>query len=274
MFNWFQGRRRQHLQETPFPREWEGYLHENFAQFASLSAEEQAHLRDLTQVFVAEKNWEGVGGLPLTDEIKVTIAAQACFLLLGLPDHDFYPNVTAILVYPDAYKVQDTHIGPGGIHHETPGAHLGEAWRDGPVILSWADARHGGQNPHDGHNVVLHEFAHKLDMRDGYADGVPPLYADQKQYDTWAEVMQAEYNLLVEETEDGRADILDDYGAENPAEFFAVATETFFEKARSLREKHSRLYEVLRGYYRQDPAARLHETPDSSPGKEESPIFA
>ena len=255
MFTLFHDRR-QRLRETPFPDEWEEYLAENFAQFASLSPEEQAELHGLTQIFVAEKNWEGVGGLTLTDEIKVTIAAQACLLLLHLPQHDFYPNVTAIIVYPAVYKVKNTHIGPDGVHHETPGANLGEAWRDGPIILSWTDALHGGQNPHDGHNVVFHEFAHKLDMRDGYADGVPPLYADQQQYDTWAEVMQAEYDRLVEETEDGRADILDDYGAENPAEFFAVATETFFEKSHPLRENHPRLYDVLKSYYRQDPAAR------------------
>lgn len=245
--------------DEPFPEEWEDYLADNVPYYDALTPEEQTRLRGLTRVIVAEKSWEGAGGLILTDEIKVTIAAQSALLLLGLTNHDFYPNVHAIIVYPAAYRVRHEEMRPGGVIHRKRTTHLGEAWGygQGPVIVSWADALHGAENPEDAQNVVLHEFAHKLDMRDGDADGVPPLPGGPSQYDSWAEVMQAEYNRLVDEAADGDADILDDYGAENPAEFFAVATETFFEKPRQLRRKRPRLYEVLKRYYNQDPAARL-----------------
>ena len=175
MFTWFQDHRRQQLRDAPFPEEWEGYIAADVPQFAHLSAEERQLLRVHVRVFVEEKRWEGAAGLMVTDKMKVIVASQACLLLLGLPHHDFYPNVTAIILYPYEYRVREEEPGEFGIVHRGVSHRLGEAWRDGPVILSWADARGGARNPEDGHNVVLHEFAHKLDMRDGWADGVPYL---------------------------------------------------------------------------------------------------
>ncbi len=258
IFSWFAEHRRQAILAEPFPDAWLDHLRANVPHYEFLPAKEQKHLRDHIQIFVAEKQWEGAGGLELTEEMRVSIAAQACLLLLGLENHNFYKNVQTILVYPGGYTAPAEQAIEGGLVQEGSIARLGEAWgRGGPIVLSWGDAREGGRNPGDGRNVVLHEFAHKLDARDGSADGVPPLPEGQEQYDEWAEVMAPEFDHLVAQSEHGKADILDGYGATSPAEFFAVATECFFEKPRQLRARHERLYEVLRRYYRQDPAARV-----------------
>lgn len=263
VFGWITNHRRQAIVAQPFPAEWEGYLGKNVHFYAKLSSDEQSRLRDTLRILISEKSWEGCGGLELTDEIKVTIAGQAALLLLGMP-HDFFPNVESILIYPTAYNAPQTHvdpiageygrIGPVGIVTESTSARLGESWGQGPVILSWEDALAGGRNATDGHNVVLHEFAHKLDTRSGGADGVPDL-ANQAQYDTWAEVMSAEYQALVDDAQHGRPTLLDHYAITNGAEFFAVATECFFEKGARMRQSHPRLYEALSGFYHQDPAA-------------------
>lgn len=259
LFSWFSELRRQNLLASqPFPEEWERFLHADMPHYEFLSPDEQKTLRDHVQIFVAEKNWEALGGLSMNEEIQVSIAAQACLLLLGLEHHDFYRNVESVLVYPSGYKASAEQAIAAGVVQVGESFRLGEAWGRGPVVLSWSDALRGGRDPNDGHNVVLHEFAHKLDMqRGGSADGVPALPGGQDQYDEWAEVMSQEYDDLVAQSKHGRADLLDVYGATNPAEFFAVSTEAFFEKPRQMRERHPRLYEVLKGYYRQDTAARI-----------------
>ena len=203
-------------------------------------------------MLVEEKDWEGCGGLEMTDEIRVTIAAQACLLILNI-EHEYYRRVTSILVYPAAYKTMPSR-GRDGVIREGQ-ANLGEAWLRGPVVLSWDDARRGALDPKDGHNLVFHEFAHKLDMLDGAADGTPPL-ADQETLRQWFQTMTREFAALRDAAERGRKTVLDTYGATNPAEFFAVATECFFEKARQLRQRHPSVYELLKDYYQQDPAER------------------
>ena len=203
-------------------------------------------------MLVEEKDWEGCGGLEMTDEIRVTIAAQACLLILNI-EHEYYRRVTSILVYPAAYKTMPSR-GRDGVIREGQ-ANLGEAWLRGPVVLSWDDARRGALDPKDGHNLVFHEFAHKLDMLDGAADGTPPL-ADQETLRQWVQTMTREFAALRDAAERGRKTVLDTYGATNPAEFFAVATECFFEKARQLRQRHPAVYELLKDYYQQDPAER------------------
>jgi Mlc titration factor MtfA (ptsG expression regulator) len=248
--------RRRHILEQPFPDEWLRYIEKNMAHYALLTGEEQQRLRQDVQVFVAEKYWEGCNGLEVTDEMRVTIAAQACLLILNLKHHDYYPNMRSVLIYPNDYVAPAREVAPGGVVSESLSDRLGEAWEHGPVILSWADVVQGGQNSRDGHNVVLHEFAHKLDMLNPTATGVPELDEDAD-YDRWAEVMSREYQALVEQTERGNRSLLDPYGATNAAEFFAVATEAFFEKSRRMQETHSTLYGVLRDFYHQDPAARL-----------------
>ncbi len=260
VFAWLTERRRHALLAEPFPSAWLDVLQRDTPFYLRLTSEERSHLHDLLRIFIAEKNWEGCGGLTLTDEIKVEIASQACLLILNL-DREIYPNVESILVYPAAFVAKQQSLGPDGVMHEAPGGLLGEAWLTGPVIISWADTRDGGLNATDGRNVVYHEFAHKLDMRDGSADGVPPL-ADDAQYETWARVMSSEYADLVHKVAHGQHSLLDAYGAVNAAEFFAVATECFFEKSVRMRETHPDLYAVLSGFYRQNPAARIEDDPN------------
>lgn len=252
-------RRRRAVLETPIPADWRGFVEANVAHFARLEPDEQARLLDDARLFVAEKIWEGGNGHVVTDEMKITIAAEACLLLLGWDDArraDLFSNVGTVIVYPAGYRV--TKDVRRGLIQSTEESHrLGEAWSsDLPIVLSWRDARDGGLDPSDGHNVVLHEFAHKLDMlRDGSADGVPSL-RDDAEYEAWASVMSAAFAELVEDAEKGHKTFLDHYGATNEAEFFAVATEAFFEKAARMRDDHPALYAVLRNYYQQDPASR------------------
>jgi Mlc titration factor MtfA (ptsG expression regulator) len=254
LFGWPGRRRRRRLLATPFPADWLAHLRHHVTAYEHLIEAEQARLRDDLRVFVAEKTWEGCGGLTVTDEIRVSIAAQACLLLLGV-EHDYFRRVRTILVYPTAYRSPDGEVGPDGVVREGIGR-LGEAWYGGPVVLAWDRVRAGSQNDRDGRNVVLHEFAHQLDFLDGLGDGTPPL-RDAEQYREWQRVMTAEFDRLRADVGRNRATWLDAYGATNPAEFFAVATECFFEKPRQVRERHPEVYGVLRGYYCQDPASWL-----------------
>jgi Mlc titration factor MtfA (ptsG expression regulator) len=256
LFSWLKNRRRRQLLARPFHVDWLHYIEKNMALYALLTEAEKARLRDDLRILVAEKTWEGCGGLTITDEIKVTIAAQACLLLLGM-EHDYFSPVRTILVYPAAYRLPEGEVGPGGVVHEGLGR-AGEAWYRGPVVLSWEAVRAGGEDVYHGHNVVLHEFAHQLDFLDGWLDGTPPLQGDA-QYQKWHEVMTAEYERLIKESTHGQATLLDNYGATHPSEFFAVATECFFLKPVALERRHARLYEVLREYYGRDTAARFQQ---------------
>lgn len=250
-FPWSRSHQRQALLAVPFPEAWRRILRANVALYRFLPPRQQRKLEDGTRILVAEKNWEGVQGLALTDEIKVTIAGMASLLTLGF-DGDYYPNVETIIVYPQGFLVTEQRMETRGVFAEAVRPLSGQAALQGPVIVSWADVL-GGIASGDG-NVVLHEFAHKLDMRDGAADGAPYLETNA-QIETWSRVMSAEYASLVERTGRGERDILNPYGATNAAEFFAVATETFFENAPALLEMHPELYAVLRDFYHQDPAA-------------------
>ena len=259
MFAWIKQRRRRKLVQQPFPDEWLDILRRNVAHYARLSPGEQAKLRDNLRVFASEKNWEGCGGLAVDDEIKVTIAAQACLLVLGF-EGEYFDAVQSILVYPTAYIAPDRTISKGGVVFEGESDREGEAWYRGPVILSWADALAGGAGQSGGDNLVLHEFAHQLDMQNGQeTDGTPTL-SSREQYRRWQEVMTAERRRLERDCRHRRTTLLDCYGATDMGEFFAVATECFFEQSSQLSERHPDLYQILRDYYRQDPAARLRRT--------------
>lgn len=252
----FREQKRRRLREQPFPPAWETILQQNVAYLALLNAEEQSRLRGDIQVFIEEKYWEGCNGLVMTEEMRVTVAAYACLLQLNQEQHDYYPNVRSILLYPNSYRVRRDRRDASGVINRRIDWRAGEAWDNGPVVLSWEDILRGSRNHQDGRNVILHEFAHKLDMLETTAWGVPALKS-QEAFDLWSEVMSAEYALLVQQTEAGEESLIDPYGATEPAEFFAVATETFFEKPRQLAQQHPRLYEIFRAFYRQDPAARL-----------------
>jgi Mlc titration factor MtfA (ptsG expression regulator) len=252
IFNWLRHRRRQKLLTEPFAPDWLPYLHQNVPLYATLSEAEQARLRDLLRIFVVEKEWEGCGGFTITDEVRVTIAALACVLVVGLEDNCF-ERVQTVLVYPDAYVAPKNAAANGLLVEDSP--RLGEAHYRGPVILTWAQIMAEAHRPDLGRNVVLHEFAHQLDMLNGLADGTPIL-ADEQQYERWRIVMTREYHRLIQDAEAGRPTLLDDYGATDEAEFFAVVVECFFLQPRALRERHHQMYSVLRDYFGQDPAQR------------------
>jgi len=253
MFPWSKSRQRQALLAAPSSEAWRRILWANVALFRRLPPDAQRKLEDGTRILIAEKSWEGVQGLTLTDAIKVTIAGMASLLVLGFND-DYYPNVETILVYPQGFLVSQRRMETRGVFAESVLPLAGQAALQGPVIVSWADVRAGIAS--GGQNVVLHEFAHKLDMRDGAADGAPYLENDA-QIETWSRVMSAEYQRLVAETQAGERGVLNPYGATNAAEFFAVATESFFENAPALLELHPELYGILRDFYHQDPAGLL-----------------
>jgi MtfA peptidase len=254
LFGLLKNLRRKELRAAPFPERWEEILRQNVSHYRRLDTDEREKLRGDLRVFMAEKDWEGCRGQEITDEVQVTIAAQACLLTLHL-DGEPYPNVSSVLVYPAGYVAPERAIRPGGIVDERKSHRIGEAWSHGPIVLSWADALEGGRNESDGRNLVFHEFAHKLDMRSGPPNGVPRLMTDA-QYEEWSEVMSAEFSELVARSHYHEATLLDKYGSRDGAEFFACATECFFELPLDMREQHPRLYGVLRDYYRQDPAER------------------
>lgn len=253
IFDFFAKRRRDKLRAQPFSEEWRGVVRRNVPYVKLLSEEQQKELEGWIQIFVAEKSMEGCGGLDLTDEIRVTIAAQACLLLLGR-DREPYPNIDVVLVYPKAFRAKTTS-SEGGVVVEGEQGRLGEASTRGVLVLSWDDVLKGARDPKDGHNVVIHEFAHALDHEDGSSDGAPVL-SQRGAYAPWADVLGREYEQLLDDEARQRKTIVDKYGATNPAEFFAVVTETFFEKPVQLKNKHPELYAQLARYYKQDPAGR------------------
>jgi Mlc titration factor MtfA (ptsG expression regulator) len=202
---------------------------------------------------MADKHFEGSGGLTLTEEMKVTIAAEACLLLLHL-EGPCYPTLRTVLVYPHGFVPKSVGSRGTGQVVPPPVRLMGESWGDGVVVISWDDAVRGARNPDDGENVVLHEFAHQLDAEDGITDGTPILPAGALR--TWGGVLSEEYERLHRDIAEDRKSTLDEYGATNKAEFFAVATETFFEKPVQLEREHPELYGQLRQFYQQDPARR------------------
>jgi Mlc titration factor MtfA (ptsG expression regulator) len=252
MFDMLKSRRRARLRGQSAPAAWRAILERNLPVFSRLSVEDQKELLGHTQVFLAEKHFEGAGGLVLTDEMRVTIAGQACLLLLHR-ETDYYPELVSIIVYPSGYTAhEERHIG-GGIWEEGGEDRLGHTGKGlAALVLAWDAVRHGASDPSDGQNLVLHEFAHQLDFENQSGDGTPALET-RGDYLAWGRVMSAEFNALRNASNAGLPTLLDDYGATNPAEFFAVITETFFERPRALKKKHPALYAQLEGFYKQDP---------------------
>lgn len=248
----FRDYRREELMSRPFPPEWEEILNRNVALYRHLPGPLKKELQAHIHVFVGEKSFEGCGGLRITDEIKVTIAGQACILLLNRKP-TYYPALHSILVYPGAYVAKQTTI-VGMMYVEEESVRAGESWTRGEVVLAWDEVRQTATDLAGGHNVVLHEFAHQLDQENGRANGAPIL-GSLSGYATWARILSKEYRRFRRKALSGGTDIMDAYGATDPAEFFAVATETFFEKPQPMKLKHPDLYEELRTYYDLDPVS-------------------
>ena len=245
-------RRRHRLRARPFPKKWLKLIQRHVVIFHRLSASDRAELLGRIQVFLAEKRFEGCGGFAITDEVRVTIAAQACLLLLHRKT-DYFPGLLTILVYPLSYTVEAKRQIAEHLWEEGTMNRLGETGRRmGSLVLSWGAVKHGAADPSDGKNVVLHEFAHQLDFENDAVDGVPAL-ATREQQLAWTAVMRSEFASLRAADESGVPTLLDTYGATDPAEFFAVSVEAFFEQPHALRARHPKLYAELRNYFQQDP---------------------
>lgn len=235
----------------PFKPGWEDILEEHLVIYRDLPRELKPKLRVRISDFIPNVYWEGVKGLEITEEMMVLVAAQACLLTINMEGNP-YVRLKSIILFPEVFTHKETSSKDGLIVSERKSRVSGLSYDRGTVSLAWDEALHGASNRHDGYNVVIHEFAHQLDQDDGYANGAPILRRPQD-YKAWSEVMQREFEKLTRDSSHGKATVLDDYGATNPAEFFAVATETFLEKGRKMHKHHPELYELMQQYYQLDP---------------------
>lgn len=254
MLDWLPWRKahRRRLMQTPLPDAWWRILERNLPPVERLDAADRERLGGLIQVFLDDKSFEGLGGQTVDDEVRVTVAGQACLLLLGLEVDRPYPDLDVIRIYPRTYAAKEVSHD-GFVASEGDSHRLGESSRMGYVVLTWDAARAGGRK-NEGLNVVFHEFAHQLDTESGHANGAPILRAPAD-YGPWTRALSQAFSELQEDVADHRRTVLRAYGATNPAEFFAVATEAFFERPRALKRSNPEVYEVLVRYYGQDPVA-------------------
>ncbi|MCL2918302.1 zinc-dependent peptidase [Shewanella litorisediminis] len=245
-------RRHKALASGVFPASWRAILKKRVAHYPLLPDHLQQELRRKILIFLGEKQFIGCNGFQITDEVRLTIAAQACLLLLNR-DTDFYPGLRQILVYPNAFYVNRNEQDAAGVVWERHALLSGESWSQGQVLLSWHDIIEDCEHPFDGFNVIIHEFAHQLDQEDGRADGAPPLPSSER-YQSWSTIMQQEYDQLCHAADAGQPSLFDYYGATAPAEFFAVVSETFFTRPDPFAAQHRQLYEEFARFYRLDPA--------------------
>jgi Mlc titration factor MtfA (ptsG expression regulator) len=256
--------RRARVRRQPFPPGWRAVLRERMPAFARLPADVQVRLKKHAQVLLAEVPFIGCGGLVVDDEMRVLVAVQASLLLLGRGDGGF-EGLSQVLVYPGAFVVERTHTQPDGTLRDERQVLSGESWQQGQVVLSWDDVLAGAGDPEDGRNVVIHEFAHRLDQATGTANGAPGFAhgaGSAAQRRQWARVFSAEFEVLKQRLARGESGLIDPYAATNAAEFFAVTTELFFERSEALAAAHPALHEQLRGYHGVDPRQWRAVTPD------------
>ena len=253
---WLRAYRQRRVLAHPFPAHWRKVLRRRVPMLRRLPVDLQLQLKKRIQVFIAEKAFIGCDGLQVTEEMRVVIAAQACLLVLNR-SMAHLAHVRQILVYPGAFVVQRTVTDGSGVQQDQRQTLSGESWEQGQVVLSWQDTLEGAAVVDDGRNVVLHEFAHQLDQENGAAQGAPPPAAGDTQHNPqrWKQVFSQAYAQLQSQVQRGEQGLLNHYGAQSPAEFFAVATETFFEQAKETAEQYPELYDELKGYYKVDPAS-------------------
>ena len=262
---WVPRWRLQRALARPFDPALAAIIERNVPQYRGMPEGQRAELRRLVQQFLLQKKFLGCDGLELTDEMPVTIAAYACLLLMGRPSK-VYPGLHTVLVYPGAFLVPRRQVDAAGVVTEQRQDLLGESWGDGRVVLSWDHVRRAGNDVPPGQNVVLHEFAHQLDSESGSNNGAPWLGARER-YQRWSQVLGRHFEQLRADAWYGQYGVLDHYGASSPAEFFAVATESFFEQPYRVAARHPDLYEEFLHYYRVDPRdwtpSPLAEEPDA-----------
>lgn len=255
----FTKRRRKRLMQQEFPEEWLHILTKTVPYYRHLPEDKKKKLRGLINIFLDEKTFEGCGGLEITDEIRVTIAAQACILMLGLENlSSFYPELRSILVYPRRYFARTKQHYDGGIIKEGVESRYGESWSHGSIVLAWDEVKQGASDYRDGQNLVFHEFAHHLDYEYGATQQIEES-ANNSSFLAWARVLSTEYESFLDDLRSRQETLFDEYGAENMSEFFAVITECFFEQPRELKHAHPELYEQLTIFYQQDPLQYLNE---------------
>lgn len=260
LFSWLRNRRRRKLLAEPFPIRWEEFLRRNVGHYSRLSVAEQARLRDIARILIAEKAWQGGRGLFVTEEMKVTIAGQAALLLLGA-DHDYYARVASMVVYPSAFRTpvaeddwEDDELSETDLD--------GEAVYRGPVLLSWDRVLPEGRDPECGFNVVVHEFAHQLDFLDNAINGTPPL-DDRELEARWRYVMTVAFEDHRRAVAKGEEEtFFTEHAAENESEFFADATEAFYCRPADMKSEYPEVYQLLAAYYRVDP---IRWFPDDDP---------
>lgn len=245
--------RRARVRRQPFPRAWREILRRRMPGFVRLPADVQLQLKKHAQVLLAEKPFIGCAGLVVSDEMRVLIATQAALLLLNRRA-GYFSALRQVLVYPGAFVVDRTAIDPAGLARDERRVLSGESWQQGQVILSWDDVLAGAADPADGHNVVIHEFAHQLDQESGPANGAPFL-GRRDAYARWSATLGAAYAQLRAQLARGEPTLIDPYGASDAGEFFAVVSELFFERPAALAERHPELYAELSTYYRCHPLA-------------------
>jgi MtfA peptidase len=245
--------------DVVFRDEWVEYLTANLPLYSRFPDELKSRLQEKIGEFVATTYFEGCGGLELTDEMILTVAGQACILIVN-HDGPPYPNLKTVLLYPSSFSSIVKERDPLGVVTERKVHRLGESWSNGTVILAWDSVQHGARNIFDGRNVTLHEFAHQLDQETGRTDGVPML-GNHEAYRTWGTVLGEGHEELIKNAEQGLRTVLNHYGATNIAEYFAVATEAFFEKPRHLKRKRPLLYLELQNYYKLDPILWFSKKP-------------
>lgn len=245
---WWVERRRERIRQQPFPRAWRRILRKRVPLLARLPPDLQIRLRRHILVFLAEKPFVGCQGQPITDEVRLTIAAKACLLLLGHPRSDYYPRLNEILVYPDAFVVTRERPVGAGVVQEQRRATAGESWSRGQVILSWAHVLSDASQSDNGRNVAIHEFAHQIDQDSGAADGCPwrPTPAMRAR---WDRVMGDAFERL----RAAPSAVIDGYAATDRAEFFAVVSEVFFERPADLAREEPAVYRELAGLYGVNP---------------------
>ncbi len=254
MFGFLKKRRRERvLREAHIDdAEWNRVLDE-YTFTRVLNADERARLKQWVILFLAEKPINGAGKLHIDNGARLAIAIQACMLILNL-DLDWYKSWTEVVIYPGEFVARHEDVDEAGVVHVIEEPMTGESWAHGTVVLSWADVQRAGLA--DGYNVVIHEFAHQIDMLNGDANGFPPLHAGMSR-DLWAQAFSAAYEHFCKRVDSGEATVIDDYAAENPGEFFAVISEVFVEMPQVVRSEYPDVYAQLVQFYRQDPAARL-----------------